>query len=121
VHYTQTSGRYDEHIRVEVVLLKTVSHLCRASHHGIRNSFAIENGSHVAKRVVHLPRTTPKLVRIVDVLLERVHLLRSVHHLTPHYRVPHLRREKSRLWRGVEIAFDDRQVGEFAGVDRAAR
>src|SRR4051812_27579718 len=38
-----------------------------------------------------------------------------------HHRVSHLRREELRLRRGVEIAFDDGQIGELPGFDRAAR
>src|SRR3954454_2814520 len=44
-----------------------------------------------------------------------------VHHLPAHHRVPHLRREELRLRRGVEIAFDDREIGELAGFDGSAR
>src|SRR4051794_37112499 len=44
-----------------------------------------------------------------------------VDHLPAHHRVPHLRREQLRLRCGVEIAFDDCQVGELARFDRAAR
>src|SRR3954471_16346833 len=43
------------------------------------------------------------------------------HHLPAHNRVLHLRREELRLRRGVEIAFDDGQVGELARFNRAAR
>src|SRR5438128_1294239 len=44
-----------------------------------------------------------------------------VHHLPTHHRHPHLRLEEVCRWRGEEVAVDDGQVGELAGLDGAAR
>src|SRR5947209_1105836 len=44
-----------------------------------------------------------------------------INHLPAHHRVPHLRRDELLLRRRVKVAFDDRQIGELAGFDRAAR
>lgn len=47
-------------------------------------------------------------------------LRRSEHDLPSHHRVAHLRLEQLRLRHGVQIALDDGEVGQLAGLDRAA-